>query len=583
MRPDHRKAVSTWLTAVGVVAAAYLLRVVLLDALGARIIWLTFYPAVMIVAVLRGFWAGSLASVLACAAVTWAWPLHRSETPIRDSADVLGMAVFFGNALLMSWIAESMRRARSAASQARDQAEQANRAKSVFLANISHELRTPLNAILGFSQLLQQDAVAGSVQSQRLHTIRHSGEHLLHLINNIIDLSRIESGRIELDPVPTDLDRLVDEVLAMVRWKTDAKGVELTLHRARDVPQWMRIDASKLRQILINLLGNAAKFTEHGTVQVHLALLAPSQLQVTIQDSGPGMDPALQARLFQRFVKGSELPAGEASSGLGLSISREIARIMGGDISVTSQPGQGSSFTVTLPFAAERSLASTNHHQDLEGAMPVAGTPRHRLLIVDDEPLNRQLLREILEPLGVELQQASNGQEALLAVAQARPALVWMDIRMPVLDGMEATRRIRALPDGQTIKIIALTAHALEEERQAILQAGCDEVLRKPFTLQDIQSALTRHLGMEFVGRPATTLAATRIRAVDLAQLPHAELLALHNAFTNLEAAECLRVIDSMTTDNDHLKQRLQEMVHNFRFREVLESAEKALAATAKI
>ena len=575
---DHHKAVPAVLTAAGIVTAAYLLRIVLLDALGARIIWLTFYPAVMVAAVLRGFWGGSLAGVLACAAVTWVWPMHRSEIPIRDSADALGMAVFFGNALLMSWIAESMRRARSAASLARDQAERANRAKSVFLANISHELRTPLNAILGFTQLLQKDTVVGDVQEQRLQTIRHSGEHLLQLINNIIDLSRIESGRIELDPVATDVDRLIDETLAMVRWKTDAKGVALTLHRASDVPRWVRIDAGKLRQIVINLLGNAAKFTEQGEVQVHVALSAPLQLRVTVHDSGPGIDPALQERLFEPFVKGSTVPAGEASSGLGLSISREIARLMGGELSLASQPGQGSSFSVTVPFAADLTQASTPHQPSLPDRVPVAGTPRHRLLIVDDEPVNRQLLWAILEPLGCELQQASNGQEALLAVAQHHPALVWMDIRMPVMDGMEATRRIRAQPLGQSIKIIALTAHALDDERQAILLAGCDEVLRKPYTIEDIQSALTRHLGMAFVGRPETAIAATGLGAADLALVPLTELQTLHNALTNLEAAECHRVIDGLTVDSGQLKQRLHQMVDNFQFREALECAEKVLA-----
>ena len=241
----HLKQLQPLLVAVAVVCAAYVLRVTLLDSLGTRIVWLTFYPAVMIAAVLRGFWAGALAIVMTCITVTWLWPLLRHETPISDNADLLGMLVFSANCLLMSGIAEAMRRARQAASDAREQAEKANQAKSIFLASMSHELRTPLNAILGFSQLMQNETTPGSVQAARLETINHSGEHLLHLINNIIDLSRIESGRIELEPSDIKIDTLLADVLAMVRWKTNSKGLKLTLERAPDLPAMLRLDAGK--------------------------------------------------------------------------------------------------------------------------------------------------------------------------------------------------------------------------------------------------------------------------------------------------------------------------------------------------
>ena len=582
----NAKQVHPLLVAVAVVAAAYLLRVTLLDALGARIIWLTFDPAVMIAAVLRGFWAGGFATVLTCITVTWLWPVLRHETPINDSADLLGMVVFSANCLLMSWIAEAMRRARQEASDAREQAEKANQAKTIFLASMSHELRTPLNAILGFSQLMQKETTPGSVQAARLETINHSGEHLLHLINNIIDLSRIESGRIELEPSVIHIDTLLADVLAMVRWKTNAKGLKLTLERAPDLPARLQLDAGKLRQILLNLLGNAAKFTERGgivlRVELHRSEATP-QLSIEVEDSGPGISPELQARLFQPFVQGINRPAGEASSGLGLAICLQTARAMGGDISLVSTVGSGSRFSVRLPFeTASQEVEAA--HPEAASAFALAGeTPPHRLLIVEDEAVNRQLLREILAPFNFELREASNGQLALDEIARWRPDLVWMDIRMPVMDGVEATRRIRAMPDSGQIKIIALTAHALESERQKIREAGCDEVLRKPYKIREIMGVLTQYLGVKFItSSPPPTPVLANVSAADLAALPTAQLQALTNALAGLEVADCLPLIDTLAAQHKDLAQRLRQMIGDFRFKEVLDSAEQALVLVNK-
>ena len=589
----NAKQLHPLLVAVAVVVVAYILRVTLLDALGARIIWLSFYPAVMIAAVLRGFWAGGFATVLTCITVTWLWPVLRDESPINDNADLLGMVVFSANCLLMSWIAEAMRRARQEASDAREQAEKANQAKTIFLASMSHELRTPLNAILGFSQLMQKETTPGSVQAARLETINHSGEHLLHLINNIIDLSRIESGRIELEPTDIDIDTLLADVLAMVRWKTNAKGLKLTLERAPDLPARLQLDAGKLRQILLNLLGNAAKFTERGGIVLRVELhrneaadfanAAAPQLSIEVEDSGPGISPELQARLFQPFVQGTNRPAGEASSGLGLAISLQTARAMGGDISLASTQGSGSRFCVRLPFeTASQEVEAA--HPEAASAFALAGeTPPHRLLIVEDEAVNRQLLREILAPFNFELREATNGQLALDEIARWRPDLVWMDIRMPVMDGIEATRRIRAMPESGQIKIIALTAHALESERQKIREAGCDEVLRKPYKIREIMGVLSQYLGVKFItSSPPPTPVLANVSAADLAALPTAQLQALTNALAGLEAADCLPLIDTLVVQHKDLAQRLRQMIGDFRFKEVLDSAEQALVLVNK-
>lgn len=578
------------LVAIGVVSLALLLRMYLLDVLGTRIFWVTFYPAVMVVAVWQGFWAGSLATLLTCTVALWVWPSLRDEMPIKDSADMLGMAVFSANCLLMSGVAEAMRRARAQAREACAQAEKANLAKSVFLAHISHELRTPLNAILGFAQLLRKDPTLGSDQTAQLETISHSGEHLLHLINNIIDLSRIESGRIDLDPIRTDLNAVFEEALTMVRWKTDAKGIRLTLERAPELPRWVRIDVGKLRQILLNLLGNAAKFTERGTIVLRVTLAAnaagkdPLRLQIEVLDSGPGISPEVQTRLFQPFVQGSAQTASESGSGLGLAISRQIARAMGGRIDVDSQVGKGSRFSVELPLEVlveqngDAALAS-NETRLLKLA---PDTPRHRILVVEDDAVNRQLLRDILLPFDFELRAADNGQEALDQFDSWQPELIWMDIRMPVMDGVEATRRIRARPDGAAVKIVALTAHALEEERRQICAVGCQQVLGKPYQVSEILGALTQHLGVRFVVDEQATPRAIGVNAAELAGLPKPLLNPLADAVGLLEAQACLAAIDAIHSADPNLALRLRQMIRDYRFRELWESAEQALLLANK-
>jgi signal transduction histidine kinase/DNA-binding response OmpR family regulator len=593
MRPQQTQSLqNAVMIALAIVTLAWLLRINLLGGLGTRVIWLTFYPAVVIASVMQGLWSGTLAAALSCAIVLWLWPALGHGTPIKDGADMLGMAVFFGNCVLISGVAESMRRARRQADAALKQAEAANQAKSIFLANISHELRTPLNAILGFSQLLRKDPALGPEQTARLQTISHSGEHLLHLINNIIDLSRIEAGHITLDPSDTDVHSLVEETLAMVRWKTEAKGIELSVQYAADVPRWVRIDRNKLRQILLNLLGNAAKFTERGQITLRLTaasdpgdgtdVISAPRLCLEVIDSGPGMNAELQAQLFQPFVQGTEQPANETGSGLGLAISRQIVLAMGGQISVTSAPGSGSCFRVELPI--EPATANSQLIEvSLAGEQSLTlapGTPRHRLLIVEDEPVNRQLLREILAPFAFEVREADNGQAALDLIADWRPELVWMDVRMPVMGGIEATRRIRALEPGEAnsrrIHIVALTAHALETERQEIRDAGCDEVLQKPYQLHEILGALTRYLGVQFVAAPLSA-APVQITAGELGILSTAQLAELGEAVATLEASACHATINVIAQNGlTELAARLHRMVENFRFRELWQAIDDA-------
>jgi signal transduction histidine kinase/CheY-like chemotaxis protein len=385
---------------------------------------------------------------------------------------------------------------------AKEAAETANRAKSAFLANMSHELRTPLNAVLGFSELMARSPGLTAEQQENLQIITRSGEHLLSLINSVLNLAKIEAGRVAVEEAEVDLHGLLAELEPVLQERAQRRGLTFTREQAPELPRWVRADAGKLRQVLMNLLGNALKYTEHGGVVLRALLAGPgdtgrARLRFEVEDTGPGIRAEDQDRIFFPFVQvGARLPI--EGSGLGLAICKQYVELMGGTVGVKSTPGRGSIFHFELPVTvAAGGAAQPQARAHVKGLAP--GQPRHRLLVAEDQRENRLLLRRLLAPLGFELREVTNGAEAVDAVREWRPDLVWMDIRMPILDGLEATRRIRALPEGAATKIVALTAHALEEERARIMAAGCDDFIRKPYRDAEVFDALAKHLGVRFV------------------------------------------------------------------------------------
>jgi two-component system sensor histidine kinase ChiS len=398
----------------------------------------------------------------------------------------------------------------------KEAAEAANRAKSVFLANMSHELRTPLNAILGFTQLMRRDPNLTADQGENLDIVGRSGEHLLGLINSVLEMSKIEAGRVVLSEQEFDLYRLLDGLEEMFRLRAEGKGLALALDRAPEVPQYVRADEGKIRQVLMNLLGNAVKFTPSGGVILRVFCAdkvagreVPRQsacrLVFEVEDTGPGISPQDLEGVFKPFVQAttngdliSRLQAQEGT-GLGLSISRQYARLMGGDVTVSSELGRGSVFcfnALVEPVSAE-AVRPARPWRRVVGLQP--GQPAYRLLTVDDKEVNRKLLVKILVPLGFEVREAANGQEALEIWESWSPQLIWMDMRMPGMDGYQATRRIKSTTKGQATVIVAVTASALEEDRTIILSEGCDGYIRKPFQEEEILEALKKHLGVQFV------------------------------------------------------------------------------------
>ncbi|MEM9484865.1 MAG: ATP-binding protein, partial [Cyanobacteria bacterium P01_F01_bin.116] len=399
--------------------------------------------------------------------------------------------------------------------QAKEKAESANRAKSEFLANMSHELRTPLNSIIGFTQILSKDTSFKPEQQQRLSIINRSGEHLLSLINNILEMSKIEAGQIALNAKYFDLHKILGDIQGMFCLKVQEKGLQFRIEPDANLPQRIYADEGKLRQILINLVGNAVKFTEKGTVTLKARVCAATQstLHLDIEDSGPGIP---KEDLEQLFVPFEQTTAGhkiKQGTGLGLSITDKFVNLMGGEITASSTVGVGTCFHVSLPIeiADSDSFPVQRYTEKVVGLVP--GQPDYRMLIVDDEPDNCLVMLDLLRPVGISVQQASNGQEAIETWQKWQPHLIWMDLRMPEVDGYEATRRIREeshrIEDAREEKtpvIIALTASVFEGKQELMHQAGFDDFVLKPFQEESIWGKISEHLGTEFVYDSASAL-----------------------------------------------------------------------------
>jgi PAS domain S-box-containing protein len=551
-------------------------------------------------------------------------PIQGKKTWFSASVSVLSQ-----NTVL--WVARDIsdrKAAEAALAQAKEAAEAANRAKSQFLSHMSHEFRTPLSVILGYTQLLTRSGSFNSKQQEYLDTISRSGEHLLALINDVLEMSKIEADKIALNEKDFNLHHLLDGLQQMFQFRATSKGLEFIVERSPDLPECIRTDESKLRQVLVNLIGNAIKFTSSGSVTLRVRrgngewgvgsreegqrdketrgqgdkgnisfsptpLVTPSPtpsltpyplpLQFAVEDTGVGIAPEELDRLFDPFVQAEAGRTSQEGTGLGLPISRKFVQLMGGNITVESRLGEGTCFRFHIQVESTQADVippSTISRQVIGLA---AGQPTYRILIVEDKPSNRQLLVELLKPVGFDVREAQNGREAIAIWQSWQPHLIWMDLRMPVMDGYAATKQIKSAPDAPII--IVLTGSAFEEERQIAVATGCDDFIRKPFRAEVIFEKMTEYLGVRYVYQEVA--GRMKNEAMNSSLIPHPTLREglrptslqvmspewieqLHQAALCVNAKLLHQLIEQIPPVHAPLAKAIAHLVDNFQFEEIV-------------
>ncbi|WP_035992596.1 CHASE2 domain-containing protein [Leptolyngbya sp. KIOST-1] len=506
----------------------------------------------------------------------------------------------------------NLQRAKEAALREAERSEAASRAKGDFLANMSHELRTPLNVILGFTQVISHDQSLQIEHRNHLKIINRSGQHLLGLINDVLEMSKIESGRVQLNETSIDLYALLADLEAMVRFKAESKHLKLTFKRAAELPQYVTTDESKLRQVLLNLVGNAIKFTDVGEVSLQVKSCEnrsnrPITLTFQVEDTGLGIAAEELNHLFQPFSQVGSNHRISEGTGLGLAISQKFIRLMGGDITAHSSLGKGSIFQFYIQVA----LADRTEPKVLwsEGRAIALATnqPEYRILIVEDQWENSQLLVKLLDPIGFQLREARHGQEGVEIWQQWHPHLILMDLRMPVMDGVKATQVIRSIeydrqqilclsnatpPNGTEVdaahlpldfpnrtKIIALTASVFEETKSNAAAIGCDDFLRKPLQETLLLSKISEHLGVRYIyeknclqpaDEPNVSLASAQELADLLAEMPSDWIQQLHDCAIRGIDKVILSLIQQIPANLAPLTIALTHWAENFLFDEII-------------
>jgi CheY-like chemotaxis protein len=473
-------------------------------------------------------------------------------------------------------------RTEEALQQAIELANAANRAKSSFLANMSHELRTPLNAILGFTQLMSHSSNLTAEQKKNLEIIHRSGEHLLNLINDILDLSKIEAEQVVINLTEFILKDMLIELEEMFRLKIREKGLSLDIIVENRVPLAIESDRLKLRQILINLLSNAIKFTQSGGIKLRVnAMIDPGKtfLSFEVTDTGSGMNAEDISNLFQPFVQTATGMASAEGTGLGLVICRKYVRLLGGEITVSSQRNVGTTFKFQIAVTPVEvtSLSGSRCWSPPRVLALAPNQPSYRILVADDQATNRELLTKMLSTVGFEVKEAKNGQEALEMSQTFEPHLIWMDVRMPVLDGCEATQRIKATAKGASMAIIAVTASVFEEEKPSILGAGYDDFMIKPIQESMVFQKISEHLGVTYIYEEMSSILTEQIQSREnkwkiFNKLSTSLICEIEYATLALDEERLNRLLCHIPPDCGELHQIIRDSLENFDYHSILDA-----------
>jgi len=458
--------------------------------------------------------------------------------------------------------------------EAKQAADGANRAKSIFLANMSHEIRTPLNAILGYAQILERDPDLPTTHRNAVSTIDRSGNHLLTLINEILDLSKIESGRMELVVVDFDLREMVSELSAMFELRCRQNGLGWRVNGLDSAPVPVRGDAAKLSQVLVNLLGNAVKFTDSGEITLRIKRLADDRFQFEVRDTGPGIPAGVQQNIFEPFTQASEGKK-KGGTGLGLAISRRQIELMGGTLTLESRLGVGSCFCFTLSLPATASQLVAGPKRLARRARRLSDGHHVRALVVDDVAENRDVLGLFLQDLGVEVATAANGETALAELARLGYDIAFLDIQMPGLTGIDVAERVVAQYGAARPKLVAISASVLTHEQEFYARNGFDEFVPKPFPFELVCESMARLLGVEFEydGEPVPVASEDEAEANSgvaltgelLRQLKHAA-----EVYSVTEFESYLTEVEQAGVRESELARRLRELSRNVQFDEIL-------------